>query len=137
MTHGALILPMVLAVALQLVSCGGGGSSDSGSGGGCEQVSAGNTSVSVQNKLSSGVEAYFPQLAFGPDMASGECNIVGFDMPGSTTSIDLRVELTQCSNSSGNTDCTGKKFGPTKVQTVHLAKGDSGTIAVNASLFGP
>ena len=139
MNHGAFLLPTVaMLVALGLVSCGGGSSGGSGSsGGGCEQVSAGNTSVSVRNNLSSGVEAYFPQLAFGPDMASGECNIVGFDMPGSTASIDLRVELTQCSNSSSNTDCTGKKFGATKVQTVHLAKGDAGSITVNASLFGP
>ena len=133
MARGALTAPVILLIASQLVSCGGGGSS---SAGGCEQVSAGGTSLAVHNNLSSGLEAYFPQLAFGADMASGECNVVGFE-PGNVTSIALRVELTQCANSSSNTDCAGKKFGATKVQTVQITKGEAGTLTVNPSLFGP
>lgn len=125
-------LAMLLAAltpTLHLASCGG---SDS-SAGGCEQVSRGASSVTVKNDLASGLEAYFPQFAFGADMASGECDIVGLEY--SAASVDVRVELRQCTNSASDTNCSGKTFGAARVQTITLPRGESRTIVVNAATF--
>jgi hypothetical protein len=122
------MLLAALAPTLQLASCGG-----SDSPGGCEQVSGGSSNVTVKNELPGGLQAYFPQFAFGADMASGECNIVGLEY--SAASVDVRVELKQCTNSASDTNCSGRTFGVTKVQTIALPRGESRTIVVNAATF--
>ena len=120
--------------ALQLASCGGGGdSSPGGSSGGCERVSAGTSSLTVKNELASGLEAFFPQFAFGTDMAAGECNIVGLEY--TAASLFVRVELRQCTNTPGDTNCAGKLFGPTRISTIDLPRGGSSTFTVNADTF--
>jgi hypothetical protein len=122
------------ALVLQLASCGGGGDSSSGgTSGACERVSAGTSSLTVKNELASGLEAFLPQFAFGTDMAAGECNIVGLEY--ATASVAVRVELRQCTNTPGNTDCAGKLFGPTRISTILLARGESRTLTVNSDTF--
>ena len=125
-----VMLLAALAQTLQLASCGGSGDAAAG---GCEQVSQGASSVTVKNELPTGLEARFPQFAFGTDMASGGCDIVGLGY--SAASVDVRVELQQCTNSTADTNCTGKTFGATKVQTITLPRGESRTIVVNAATF--
>lgn len=120
-------------LALQLASCGGGGSSSSSTSGACERVSAGTSSLTVKNELATGLEAFFPQFAFGADMAAGECNIVGLEY--SAASVFVRVELRQCTNTPGDTNCTGKLFGPTRISTINLPRGGSSTLTVNADTF--
>lgn len=121
----------VLAVILSLASCGGGGGSPSPSA--CEQVSAGASTLTVRNNLSTGLEAHLPQFGFGAHMAAGECNSIGLEY--SASSVDVRLELTQCTNSVANTDCTNKKFGTTKIQTIPLPRGESRTVTIDASTF--
>jgi hypothetical protein len=120
----------MLLAAVLVTSCGGGSSPG---GGGCERVSAGSSSVTIKNDLATGLEAGFPQFAFGADLASGECNIVGLEY--SAASVDVRVELTQCNNSAADTNCTGRTFGPTRVQTIGLPRGGSRTVTVTAATF--
>ena len=122
-----------VTVVLQLASCGGGGSSSSSAVGACERVSSGASSLTVKNELASGVEAFLPQFAFGTDMAAGECNIVGLEY--STASLFVRVELRQCNNTSGDTNCAGKLFGPTRISTILLPRGGSSTLTVNSDTF--
>lgn len=121
------------AAVLQLASCGGGGSSSSSTSGTCQRVSAGTSSLTVKNELASGLEAFFPQFAFGTDMAAGECNIVGLEY--SAAAVDVRVELKQCTNTPGDTNCAGKLFGPTRISTIPLPRGGSSTLTVNADTF--
>ena len=117
------------ALLLQFASCGGGDSSS----GDCERVSAGASSLTVKNELASGLEAFFPQFAFGADMAAGECNIVGLEYP--AASVFVRVELRQCTNTPDDTNCAGKLFGPTRISTIPLPRGGSSTLTVNADTF--
>jgi hypothetical protein len=98
----------------------------------CEQVSLGSSALTVKNQLPSGLEVFLPQFAFGADMLSGECNIVGLEFSGS---VDVRVELTQCANSPANSDCTGTKYGPTRVRSISLTRGGSATLVVDPSTF--
>lgn len=121
-------------LVLQLSSCGGGGdSSPGGASGACERVSAGSRSLTIRNELASGVEAFLPQFAFGADMAAGECNTIGLEY--TAAAVAVRVELTQCTNTPGDTNCTGKLFGPTRISTVNLPRGESRTLTVNADTF--
>ena len=121
------------AAVLQLASCGGGDSSSSITSGVCERVSAGTSSLTVKNELASGLEAFLPQFAFGTDMAAGECNIVGLEY--SAASVAVRVELRQCMNTPGDTNCAGKLFGPTRISTINLPRGESRTVTVNSDTF--
>lgn len=121
------------AAVLQLASCGGGGSSSSSTSGTCQRVSAGTSSLTVKNELASGLEAFFPQFAFGTNMAAGECNIVGLEY--SAAAVDVRVELKQCTNTPGDTNCAGKLFGPTRISTINLPRGESRTVTVNSDTF--
>ncbi|MBK9360585.1 MAG: hypothetical protein IPM99_05295 [Rubrivivax sp.] len=98
----------------------------------CEQVTAGASNLTVRNQLPSGLEVFLPQFAFGADMLSGECNIIGLEFPGS---LSIRVELTQCANSGDDSDCTGRKFGPTRVRTISLTRGGSATLVIEPSNF--
>lgn len=116
---------LLMAAAL-LAACGGD------DGGGCETVSSGPTKLTIRNDHATGIEAFMPQLSFGADMVAGECNIVGFDARGA---ISLRVEVTQCSNTSSDSNCDGRKFGPTRVLTVAMAQGEEKSITVNAATF--
>ncbi len=113
-----------------LVSCGGGGD---GGGSGCELVSDGPSKLTIRNNLSTGVQAYLPQFAFGAEMYSGECVVVGLDARGTTSAI--RVELTRCNNSFSDSSCTGKLVPPTRAVTVNLPQGGGATLEVNAALF--
>lgn len=115
-----------LAACMLLASCGGGDD------GGCEQVSAGPTNLTIRNALPTGLRAYLPQLAFGADMAAGECNVVGFDGRGA---ISLRVEVQQCRNRADDTDCTGRLLGAVRVLTVPMAQGESKSVTVDAATF--
>jgi hypothetical protein len=129
--RGALVA--VLA-ALCLTACGGGGG-DGGGGGGssaCERVSAGPTDIVIRNQLSTGVRAFFSELAFGSDMLAGECNTVGFDAGNRPT---IRLELQQCSNVPTNSDCTGLLFGPTRTVNVPVTPGNSHNVVVDAATF--
>jgi hypothetical protein len=99
----------------------------------CERVSAGSTSVIVSNQLGTGLEAFFPELAFGANLAAGECNIVGFDFAG--TEVTIHIELTQCSNTPGDTSCEGRTVGSTQTKTLHLSRGDSQTVVVTPATF--
>ena len=119
------------ACAALLASCGGGG--DGGSAGGCEVISDGPSKLTVRNNLSTGVRAYLPQFAFGADMLAGECDVIGLDALGTTTSI--RVELTRCNNTSSNSDCDGRLVSPTRAVTVFLPQGGTAALDVNADLF--
>lgn len=120
----------IVACSALLASCGGGG--DSG-GGGCELVSEGPSKLTIRNSLSGGVQAYLPQFAFGADMFSGECIVIGLDARGTTSSI--RVELTRCNNSFSNTSCDGRLVAPTRSVTVNLPQGGAATLEVTPSLF--
>lgn len=125
MLRHPLFGPLLLAVAL-LTACGGGDD------GGCETVSSGPTKLTIRNDHSTGIEAFMPQLSFGADMVAGECNIVGFDARGA---INLRLEVTQCANTSSDSNCDGRKFGPTRVLTVAMAQGEEKSVTINAATF--
>jgi hypothetical protein len=127
---GALV---AMLAALSLTACGGGG--DGGGGGAssaCERVSAGPTDIVIRNQLSTGVRAFFSELAFGSDMLAGECNTVGFDAGNRPT---IRLELQQCSNVPTNSDCTGLLFGPTRTVNVPVTPGNSHSVVVDAATF--
>lgn len=127
--------PVVALVGASLVfaSCGGGGGDGGSATGACEEVSAGPSKLTVNNTLGTGVRAYLPQFAFGSDMFTGECNVVGLDARGTTSSI--RVELTRCNNSFADSDCTGKLVAPTHVEVVNLPQGGAATLVVTAAMF--
>lgn len=136
--HPRRALATVLA-ALCLTACGGGGGGDDDGGGGggnssaCERVSAGPTDIVVHNQLSTGVRAFFGELAFGSDMLAGECNTVGFDTLG--RSMAIRVELQQCSNVLANSLCDGLLFGPTRTVSVLVTPGNAYSVVVDAATF--
>lgn len=134
---GALV---AMLAALTLTACGGGGGGgggDDGGGGGassaCERVSAGPTDIVIRNQLSTGVRAFFSELAFGSDMLAGECNTVGFDTRG--RSLAIGVELQQCSNVLANSQCDGLLFGPTRTVSVLVTPGNSYSVVVDAATF--
>ena len=126
--HGRLIA--IAACVALLASCGGGG--DSGSGG-CELVSDGPSKLTIRNSLSTGVQAFLPQFAFGADMFSGECIVIGLDARGTTSAI--RVELTRCNNSFNDSSCDGRLVAPTRAVTVNLPQGGEATLEVTPNLF--
>lgn len=119
-------LPMAIVATALLSACGGGDD------GGCETVSSGPTKLTIRNDHATGIEAFMPQLSFGADMVAGECNVVGFDARGA---INLRLEVTQCTNSSSDSSCDGRKFGPTRVLTVAMAQGEEKSVTINAATF--
>lgn len=123
--HGVSGACLAAAAAL-LAACGGD------DGGGCETVSSGPTQLTIRNDHATGIQAFMPQLSFGADMVAGECNIVGFDARGA---IGLRLEVTQCSNTASDSNCDGRKFGPTRVLTVAMAQGEQKSVTINAATF--
>jgi hypothetical protein len=125
---GALV---AMLAALSLTACGGGGGGG-GASSACERVSAGPTDIVIRNQLSTGVRAFFSELAFGSDMLAGECNTVGFDAGNRPT---IRLELQQCSNVPTNSDCTGLLFGPTRTVNVPVTPGNSHNVVVDAATF--
>lgn len=129
-TQATLAAMVVLAAAC---GGGGGGGDDDGGNAACERVSAGPTSITVRNSLSTGLQAVFEELSFGADMLAGECNIVGFDTGG--RSLAVHITLRQCTNTAANSDCTGGLFGPVRTRTVNLAPGDASTLTVDAATF--
>jgi hypothetical protein len=126
---GALV---AMLAALSLTACGGGGGGGGGASSACERVSAGPTDIVIRNQLSTGVRAFFSELAFGSDMLAGECNTVGFDAGNRPT---IRLELQQCSNVPTNSDCTGLLFGPTRTVNVPVTPGNSYSVVVDAATF--
>ena len=129
MPHARTPAAAVLVAAMLASSCGGGGDGD----GGCERISEGPSTLTVRNELSTGVRAFLPQFAFGADMAAGECNVIGLDARGTTTSIT--VQLTRCNNTVSNTSCTGRLVTPTRSVSVSLPQGGSATLNVTSALF--
>lgn len=118
-------LLVVVAVAAVLAACG----KDDGD---CETVSAGPTQLTVRNNLGTGVRAYMPALAFGADMASGECVVVGYEARGTN---GLRVEAQQCRNSSADSNCDGRLFGPTRVLNAPITANGAYTLTIDGSTF--
>jgi hypothetical protein len=127
--------PALAAATFLAAACGGGGGGDDGNGGNamCERVSAGPTSITIRNSLSTGLQAVFEELSFGADMLAGECNIVGFDTAG--RSLAVHITLRQCNNTSANSDCTGGLFGPARTRTVNVSPGSSSNVTVDAATF--
>lgn len=125
---------LALAVAAALAaSCGGGGGDDGGGGGGCERISEGPSNLTVQNNLPGGVRAFLPQFAFGADMFAGECNVIGLNARGTTSSIEVR--LTRCNNTTDNSSCDGRLTGATRTVFVNLPQGGAATLTVTPAMF--
>jgi len=93
---------------------GGGGSSGSSS---CERGTAladGYGDIEIHNDLSTGVEAFFPEMAFAALIRPGKCEIFG--VPDGNRDI----ELTQC-NFASDDECN--TFGITEDLTITVEEG--------------
>jgi hypothetical protein len=101
--------------------------------GDCVQVSQGNSTVKVVNSGNTMIEVYFgSSVGFGADIGSGECNLVGIELPDSYT-LRTDVEITQCTPSEeGGCDTL---FEPKKYVFLTLSRGQSKTITVGRDFF--
>lgn len=100
---------------------------------GCERISHGSSTLAVKNRLPSGVEVKLPQFAFGADMMSGACELIGLEF--SQESIDVEVELQQCTNSATDSGCHGRFFGPRRTRTIPIIRGSTVNFEVTSSAF--
>ncbi len=127
---------VTLTFVFGLYACGGGGgggSTGNADSGSCVQVSQGNSTVKVVNASGSMIQVYFgSQVGFGADLAPGECNLVGIQLPSSYT-LQTQVEITQCTPASGG-GC-GPLFGSTKYVALTLPTGQTQTIIVDSNFF--
>lgn len=112
-----------LIVALFLIAlwgCDSGGGGDGESA--CERVTAlagGYGDIEIHNNLDTGVEAFFPELAFAALIRPGKCEIYGVP----DGSRDL--ELTQC-NFASDDECNN--FGNTQFLAIEVAEGEKDVI---------
>lgn len=96
------------------------GTGDSGGGGGdggCERVTAlaeGYGDIEIHNDLENGLEAFFPELAFGALIRPDKCEIYG--VPDGFRDL----ELTQC-NFASDDECT--PFGDMQDLTIEVETG--------------
>jgi len=111
-----------LFFCLAFSGCPNGG----GSSGGCEVVTLGNSRVRIENDLSTGVEAFFPDIALSALIRPGKCEIFG--MPAGSR----EVELTQCTFVS---DSNCNNFGATVMIPLPLVQGEERVISVIPSMF--
>jgi hypothetical protein len=112
---------------------GGGGGGDETAEGVCEQVSQGNSTVKIVNSSGSMISVYFGiSVAFGADIASGECNLVGIEIPSYYT-LDTQVEINQCTPDPKG-GC-GEYYGTTKYVPLTLNQGQEKTITVGSDFF--
>ena len=135
--------PVGCCLAVLLCACGGGGGgSGSEAGGGsisstgtaaCERVSQGSSTLVVTNRLAGGVEVVLPQFAFGANMFSGECVMMGLEFP--QAALTVRVEMQQCANTFEDSDCRGRLFGPTRTTSVVITRGATVSLDVTAAAF--
>ena len=126
---------IVFIVTAMLVGCGGGGGGDGGddnAGAVCEQVSQGNSTVKVINSSNSMINVYFGELAFGADIDSGLCNLVGIEIPSNYT-LDMQVEINQCTPDPKG-GC-GAYYGTTKYVPLTLNQGEEKTITIGSDFF--
>ena len=97
-----------------------------GGGSSCELVTQGESFLKVTNNLSTGLEVFFEQFAFGALMRPGVCEIFG--MP----SGSVKVELTQCTFAS-DSECA--LFGSTITKLFSIGKGETQDLVVTADTF--
>jgi chitodextrinase len=89
--------------------------------------------VKVVNSTNSMIQVYFgTSVGFGADLAPGECNLVGIQLPSSYT-LQTQVEISQCTPAAGG-GC-GALFGTTEYVTLTLPEGQTQTISVESNFF--
>jgi hypothetical protein len=99
----------------------------------CEHVSQGNSTVKLVNSGNTMIEVYLgTAVSFGADLAPGECNLIGIQLPTSYT-LETQVEITQCTPLAGG-GC-GALFGKTINVPLTLQKGQIKTITVGSNFF--
>ena len=118
----------VLAVSIGLAGCSKGGSSSGSGDASCDTVANadGPGYLKVINNLSTGLEWYLQEYAFGADMKPSECTIFGV-AAGTHT-----VKLTQCN--IADAACTST-FGSTISKNFSVADGETYTITVSSNFF--
>jgi len=115
------IIGLILGLAIMFgLSCSDGNSGD------CERVTQGESDVVIRNMLSTGVEAFFQDIALGALIQPGKCE--KFGMPAGSR----EVELTQC-NFVADDNCV--HFGPSVEINLPLDPGEEVEIDVTSSLF--
>jgi len=114
----SVIFIFVLGVASIIGSSSGGGGGGNGDGGSdCERVTAlaeGCGDIEIHNDLDTGLEAFFPELAFGALIRPNVCEIYGVP----SGSRDL--ELEQC-NFTSDEECD--IFGPKQELIIEVEEG--------------